>query len=97
MDDGVRFVETEEELKASFKLRYKVYVECMGRLKDKGDHVQKELRDSYDETARAAIEEEVEEEVEEGAEEGDAPAEGAEAPAKGGDAPAEGAEAPAAE
>jgi len=55
MDDGVRFVETEEELKASFKLRYKVYVECMGRLKDKGDHVQKELRDSYDETARAAI------------------------------------------
>jgi len=55
MEDGVRFVETEEELKASFKLRYKVYVECMGRLKDKGDHLQKELRDSYDDTARAAI------------------------------------------
>ena len=55
MDDGVRFAETEEELKASFHLRYKVYVECMGRLKDKGDHVQKELRDDYDKNARAAI------------------------------------------
>lgn len=55
MEDGVRFATTEEELRASFQLRYKVYVECMGRLKDKGDHIHKELRDDYDKTARAAI------------------------------------------
>mgnify|MGYP000423827428 CR=1 FL=1 len=55
MEDGVRFAETEEELRASYQLRYKVYVECMGRLKDKGDHIQKELRDENDEKARAVI------------------------------------------
>ena len=55
MQDGVRFAETEEEHRASYQLRYKVYVEGMGRLKTKGDHVRKELRDEYDETARAVI------------------------------------------
>jgi len=55
MEDGVRFAITEEELRASYQLRYKVYVECMGRLKDKGDHIHKELRDDYDKIARAAI------------------------------------------
>ncbi|MEQ1621090.1 MAG: GNAT family N-acetyltransferase [Methylococcales bacterium] len=55
MQDGVRFATTEEELTASFQLRYRVYVECMGRLKDKGDHELKELRDEYDENARAVI------------------------------------------
>jgi len=55
MIDGVRFAETEQELHASYKLRYKIYVEAMGRFKDKGDHVLKELRDDYDEDARAVI------------------------------------------
>jgi len=55
MQDGVRFTETEEELHASFQLRYKVYVEGMGRLKDKGDHELKELRDEQDQLARAIV------------------------------------------
>ncbi|WP_349431056.1 GNAT family N-acetyltransferase [Methylomarinum sp. Ch1-1] len=55
MQDGVRFAETDEDFSASYQLRYKVYVECMGRLKDKGDHVLKELRDEYDKNARAVI------------------------------------------
>lgn len=55
MQDGVRFAETEEELRASFQLRYKVYVEGMGRLKDKSDHDLKELRDDHDNFARAII------------------------------------------
>jgi len=55
MIDGVRFAETEQELCASYKLRYKIYVEAMGRFKDKSDHVFKELRDAYDEDARAVI------------------------------------------
>lgn len=55
MENGIRFAKTTEELHASYQLRYKVYVEGMGRLKDKSDHIQKELKDSYDETARAVI------------------------------------------
>lgn len=55
MQDGVRFAETAEELSASYQLRYKVYVEGMGRLKDKGDHELKELRDEYDPFARAIV------------------------------------------
>lgn len=55
MQDGVRFAETEEEIRASYQLRYKVYVEGMGRLKDQGDHELKELRDDYDGFARAVV------------------------------------------
>ncbi len=55
MNDGVRFAETEAELRASYQLRYKVYVEGMGRLKDKGDHTLKELRDEHDSFARAIV------------------------------------------
>ncbi len=55
MKDGTRFTVTEEELQASLQLRYRVYVEGMGRLRDKGDHHLKELRDEYDDTARAVI------------------------------------------
>ncbi len=55
MKDGTRFTLTEEELQASLRLRYRVYVEGMGRLKDKGDHDRKELRDEYDENARAVV------------------------------------------
>lgn len=55
MKDGVRFSATEQELKASYQLRYKVYVEHMGRFKDMGDHELKELRDEYDDYARAVI------------------------------------------
>ncbi len=53
--DGVRFAQTNEEREASYQLRYKVYVESMGRLKDKSDHQRKELKDIYDETAHLAI------------------------------------------
>ncbi len=53
--DGVRFAITNEERDASYKLRYKVYVESMGRLKDKSDHQRKELKDKYDKTAQVAI------------------------------------------
>lgn len=55
MRDGVRLATTEEEQKASFQLRYKIYVESMGRLSNKGNHSSKELRDEYDEHARAII------------------------------------------
>ncbi len=55
MQDGVRFAVTEEDNQASFKLRYQIYVKSMGRLKDKGDHVNQELRDEYDKSARAVI------------------------------------------
>jgi hypothetical protein len=55
MQDGVRFAVTEEELRAAFQLRYKVYVECMGKYKDKADHELKELQDEYDEYAKVVI------------------------------------------
>lgn len=55
MQDGVRFAVTDEDNEASFKLRYQIYVKSMGRLKDKGDHEKQELRDEYDESARAVI------------------------------------------
>ncbi len=55
MEDGVRFAVTEEELKAAFQLRYKVYVECMGKYKDKANHEFKELRDEEDEYAKVVI------------------------------------------
>jgi len=55
MQDGVRFAVTDEDNEASFKLRYQIYVKSMGRLKDKGDHEKEELRDEYDESARAVI------------------------------------------
>lgn len=55
MQDGVRFAENDDDLRASFQLRYKVYVESMGRLKDKGDHKRKELRDEQDKNARSII------------------------------------------
>jgi predicted GNAT family N-acyltransferase len=55
MKDGVRFTQTEEELRASYQMRYNVYVEGMGRLKDKGNHELKELKDDYDKIARAVI------------------------------------------
>jgi len=55
MKDGIRFTQTEEELRASYQMRYSVYVEGMGRLKDKGNHELKELKDDYDKIARAVI------------------------------------------
>ncbi len=55
MEDGVRFAESHEELEASYRLRYSVYIEGMGRLKDKADHTRKELRDAADEVARCII------------------------------------------
>ncbi len=55
MQDGIRFVTTADELTASYQLRYAIYVESMGRLKDKGDHELKELRDEHDEYARAIV------------------------------------------
>ncbi|WP_305908414.1 GNAT family N-acetyltransferase [Methylomarinum sp. Ch1-1] len=55
MLDGIRFALTEDERRASYRLRYKIYVESMGRLKEKGNHMLKELRDQYDEVARTVI------------------------------------------
>ncbi len=55
MQEGIRFAETDEELRASYQLRYQVYVESMGRFKDKSDPVLKELRDDEDKNARAII------------------------------------------
>ncbi len=55
MKDGIRFTQTEEELRASYRMRYSVYVKGMGRLKDKGNHELKELKDDYDKIARAVI------------------------------------------
>jgi len=55
MEDGVRFAVTEEELRAAYQLRYKVYVELMGKYKDKANHELKELRDEDDEHAKVVI------------------------------------------
>ena len=55
MQDGVRFSATEQEFKASYQLRYKVYVEQMGRFKDMGNHELKELKDEHDNYARSII------------------------------------------
>ncbi len=55
MKDGIRFAVTDEERKAAYQLRYKVYVEGMDRLKEKSDLVNKELRDEYDHTAHTAV------------------------------------------
>ena len=55
MLDGVRFAESKEEFWASYHLRYKIYVERMGMLKDKANHETKELRDEQDDNARAII------------------------------------------
>ena len=55
MQDGVRFSATEQEFNASYQLRYKVYVEQMGRFKDMGNHELKELKDEHDNYARSII------------------------------------------
>jgi len=55
MQDGVRFSATEQEFNASYQLRYKVYVEQMGRFKDMGNHELKELKDEHDDYARSII------------------------------------------
>lgn len=55
MTDVVKFAETDEELHASYRLRYKVYIEGMGRLKEKGNHELKELCDEMDAKARTII------------------------------------------
>lgn len=55
MDDGIRFASTNEELHAAYNLRYRVYVESMGRFADKCDHDKKELKDAYDDYGRILI------------------------------------------
>lgn len=55
MDDGIRFAVTPEELHAAYRLRYKTYVENMGRFNDTCNHQRQELRDDYDQTARIVI------------------------------------------
>lgn len=55
MRDGVRFAQTTDELKASYQLRYRIYVEEMGRLKDDSDISNRELRDEHDQSARTLI------------------------------------------
>jgi len=55
MLDGVRFACTDKEFESSYQLRYKIYVEEMGRLKEKANDLSGELRDLYDEHARTII------------------------------------------
>lgn len=55
MDDGIRFAETPEEQHAAYRLRYKTYVQTMGRFTDSCDHTRQELKDEYDETARIVV------------------------------------------
>jgi predicted GNAT family N-acyltransferase len=55
MKDGIRFAITDDERKAVYQLRYEVYVEGMGRLKEKSDVNNKELRDEYDQTAHTVV------------------------------------------
>lgn len=55
MIDGVRFASTPEEIKASYQLRYQIYIEEMGRLREKGDSSVGELRDLYDESAKTVV------------------------------------------
>lgn len=55
MKEGVRFATTAEELKAAYQLRYKVYVESMGRLSEKADHSTKELYDEVDKNSRTLV------------------------------------------
>lgn len=55
MKEGIRFANSREEFKATYQLRYKIYVESLGRLRDEADHNTKELHDDYDKTARVLI------------------------------------------
>lgn len=55
LQDGVRFTETEADLRASYQLRHKIYVEGMNRFSDKSNHALKELQDENDKNARAVI------------------------------------------
>lgn len=55
MENGVRFVATLDEREASFRLRYRIYVESMKRLADKADHSRKVLKDEYDDQARSVV------------------------------------------
>lgn len=55
MNNGIRFAETPAEYHAAYRLRYKTYVQSMGRFKDNCDHERQELRDKYDEKARIVI------------------------------------------
>jgi len=55
LEDGVRFAQTEAELRASYQLRHKIYVEGMNRFSYKSNHELKELQDEHDKNARAVI------------------------------------------
>jgi len=55
MKEGVRFVNSEAELRACYQLRHKVYVEGMGRFFDRSNHELKELKDEQDKNARAVL------------------------------------------
>lgn len=52
---SIRFAETDDDFKLSFQLRYKIYVEEMGRLKGESDEMLRELRDERDQSARILI------------------------------------------
>ena len=55
MKEGVNFINSESDLRACYQLRYKVYVEGMGRFFDKANHKLKELKDELDDNARAVL------------------------------------------
>ncbi|PKM12373.1 MAG: hypothetical protein CVV13_05655 [Gammaproteobacteria bacterium HGW-Gammaproteobacteria-3] len=55
MKDGVRLTQSETEQRAAYKLRYQIYVQTMGRFREKGDHALKELRDEFDDFAHSVV------------------------------------------
>ncbi len=55
MQDGVRFAQTQAEKKAAYQLRYRVYVEDMGRFRDAANHDIKELIDDLDAGAETIV------------------------------------------
>ena len=55
MTMSIRFAETDDDFKLSFQLRYKIYVEEMGRLKGESNEMRRELRDERDQSARILI------------------------------------------
>ena len=44
----IRLAESQEDLEALYRFRYKIYVEEMGRVKHDADHLNKKIRDDLD-------------------------------------------------
>ena len=44
----IRLAESQEDLEALYRFRYKIYVEEMGRVQHDADHLNKKIRDDLD-------------------------------------------------